>query len=227
MQWLRRAMARREREWIPPNSTDVSEEMPSYWKIPAVGVRPPVPKQRRRFPDTIDLEPIEPTDPELDDSAVSIDCPTWMQENKNIGVRPHKPRWQVRMSQELFWKNIFAGDLTQEQINAVGERLQIPWDDEYAKHQIKKDSQSADKVVPEVHGAEARKRRSLTQRDRVLIASRAAHSKKCERELLESREAAQVGEFDRILKKFGSTGLTDLDMIAVKKDAKETLTLFL
>ena len=65
---------------------------------------------------------------------------------------------------------------------------------------------------------------SLTQRDRFSV-SRAAFEK-CERELLES-EAAQVGEFDRILKKFGSTGLTDLDMIAVKKDAKETLTLFL
>ena len=220
-------MAGHAQEWIPPNDTDISEEMPSYWKIPAVGVRPPVPKQRRRFPDNIDLEPLAPIDPELDDSAVSVDCPTCMQENAHIGVRPHKPRWQVRMSQELFWKNAFAGDLTEEQIHAVGERLKIPWEDEHVKKVEKLVAQAKDKPVLEVQGAEARRKRSLTLRDKAINKSRVALSKKSARRRHESKAASDVGEFDRVLKKFGKTGLTQLDMIAVSKDAGETLTLFL
>ena len=170
---------------------------------------------------------VKPIDPELDDSAVSVDCPHWMQENPHIGIRPHKPRWQVRMSQELFWKNIFAGDLTEEQIHAVGERLKIPWGEEHAKKALKLVAQARDKPAFEVHGAEARKKRSLTNRDKALNKSRTAQSKKSARRLRESRAASDVGEFDRVLKKFGKTGLTQLDMIAVSKDPTDTLTLFL
>ena len=214
-------------DWVPPNDTDISEEMPDYWKIPAVGVRPPVPKQRRRFPDNIDLEPREPIDPELDDSAVSKDCPTWMQENEHIGVRPYKPRWQVRMSQELFWKKIFAGDLTEEQILAVGEQLQIPWEDEAKKYKIRKENASNKTAPPQQHGAEERRKRSLTHRDRVLRSSRASDDKRTSIRLQASQKLANVDDFDSRIQKFGRVGLTQLDMIAVQKDVNEPLTLFL
>ena len=212
---------------MPPNDTDISEEMPDYWKIPGVGVRPPVPKRRRNFPDSIDLEPREPVDPELDDSAVSIDCPTWMQENKHIGIRPHKPRWQVRMSQELFWKDFFDGDLTEEQIHAAGEQLKIPWESEGNKYEQKVENIQGKKPIPRQHGAEERKKRSLTQRDRVLRAERAATDKRLRAKLRASQKIADVNDFDSLIEKFGRVGLTELDMIAVGKDVNETLTLFL
>lgn len=214
-------------DWVPPNDTDISEEMPEYLKIPGVGVRPPQPKQRRIFPDTIDLEPQGPIDPELDDSAVSIDCPTWMQENKHIGIRPQKPRWQVRMSQELFWKDIFAGDLTEEQILAAGEQLKIPWESEGKIYKQKLEDVPKKKIIPKQHGAEQRKKRSLTYRDRVLRAEQAATDKRLGMKLRASQKIADVNDFDSRIEKFGRVGLTELDMIAVGKDVNESLTLFL
>lgn len=209
-----------------PSGTTISYEMPDLFKIEHVGVRPPIPRERRMFPDTIDLEQQNPEDidPNFDDSAVSIDCPTYMHTNKYIGIRSMKPRWQVRQSQENLSLECTRGDLSEEQVKTLGKEFRLTW---------KLRSKHYPDIVPhEQAGAEHRRRRHTTKRER-----RVTKQKKNNQRFAKNKLESKIEETKDMLAFFDKTtlscvqpsaaGITEIDNQSVRKNVGESCTLFL
>jgi hypothetical protein len=205
-------------------STDISHEMPDVFKIPDVGVRPQIPKERRMFPDTIDLDRQREIDPNHDDSAVSFDCPTYMQTNKFIGIRSIKPRWQVRQSQENLSLECTRGGLTEDQVKVLGKEFGLTWE--------LRAQQYPDIVPQEQNGADHRRKRHTTKRER-RVSMRKKQTQTREQNKLEST----IGQTRDMLAYFDNTtlkgvqpsaaGITEIDNQSVRKKVGEPCTLFL
>ena len=204
-----------------PTSTEISEESPDFYKIPCVGVRPPIARERRRFPDTIDLNPQPPCDPNFDDSAVSCDAPTYMQTNEFISIRPPKPSWQVRMSQELLWKDATGGGLNTHQVQALKEQFGLVW-------KLKpKDYPEIETHVEE--GAAHRGKRHSTERERIMLKQKRSSIKK-----QRAKHANTVNNMTATINYFNNTigykpdpGITQIDGEAVRKPIGAPCSLFL
>ena len=210
--------------------TAISFEAPDLFVGPR---RPPIPKERRRFPDTIDLEfdPNKLVDPEHDDSAVSVDTPTYFQTNKFINVRQTKPRWQVRQSQEKLAANV---KMTEEEVAAAAANygLQLYYDPNLHDIHYTKKVEDAPKKVHHVHdGADARKHRHTTGRERKCRSSTKSKAQRI-REMQEQRinYAQQLMDaFDTTLLHTDkhSAQITQIDTAAVKKPIGAPCSLFL
>ena len=206
--------------------TTISDESPDMFKIPYVPIRPPIPKERRRFPDTIDLvyDPSIVVDPNFDDSAVSCDSPTYFQTNRFISVRDEKPRWQVRQSQEKLANDSFSGDLNKEQVKTLGEQYGLNFD--RAADSVAKETEQTPPVSP---GAKLRNRRHTTQRERGVSASKKQQVKTTIERHTNRVKYSQslMDSFERVLPSHTDPGITQIDTAAVKKPIGAPCSLFL
>jgi hypothetical protein len=216
--------------------TTISHEAPDMFKIPSVPIRKPIPKEMRRFPDTIDLEydPKYKPDPNFDDSAVSCDSPTYFHTNPHIGIRDPKPAWQVRQSQEKLQKDSTNGSLNEAQVKAMGKQFGIDVDFsdvELTDAQIK--NLSRDFSVVLTHNAEAdyRRRRHSTCREKLIKKQRDARTKRktARHQNTVSYTQELMSTFDISLPKHGkhSAGITEIDNASVRKSIGEPMSLFL